>query len=119
MYEIEIKSLLGSKDAADKLVAKMKDDASFQSIGAHKQLNHYFIKGDLHKVKEKLNLPIDDLLNAKDFSVRTADRDGKVLFIIKATVDDTSSSNGTAASWPRAAMTSRPLGIIRPCFLPA
>jgi predicted adenylyl cyclase CyaB len=34
--------------------------------------------------------------SAKDFSVRTRWADGKVIFVVKATVDDTSSSNGTA-----------------------
>jgi len=36
------------------------------------------------------------LLNAKKHSIRTRDADGKVLFVVKATQDDTSSENGTA-----------------------
>jgi predicted adenylyl cyclase CyaB len=105
-YEIEIKSLLGDQKNALDLVAKMKEtDPGFISRGKHKQLNHYFIKGDLQKLRQKLesHLPddkakqFDEIASrAKDFSVRTRWADGLVLFVIKATVDDTTSSNGTA-----------------------
>lgn len=95
-YEVEIKSLLGNKDKADQLLEKLKSDPSFKTVGSHKQLNHYFIEGDLKKLKNKLNLPIDNILDAGDFSVRTRWADGKVLLVIKASVDDTTSSNGTA-----------------------
>src|SRR3989344_305250 len=105
-YEIEIKSLIGDRGRADELVAKMQDsDPNFISLGKHKQLNHYFIKGDIKALKSKLaaHLPadkqsqIDKLIRqTKDCSVRTRWADGKVIFVIKATVDDTTSSNGTA-----------------------
>ncbi|MDP3993476.1 MAG: hypothetical protein U1C57_01715 [Candidatus Doudnabacteria bacterium] len=105
-YEIEIKSLIGDREKADQLISKMKTaDPSFVARGTHKQLNHYFIKGDLAKLQKKLEsyLPKDkkkefgDLASsAKDYSVRTRWADGKVIFVIKATVDDTTSSNGTA-----------------------
>lgn len=94
-YEIEIKSLLGNKENADQLIQKMQADPSFKSLGSHKQLNHYFIGGDLKSLRQKLpNLNIPD--HAKDFSVRTRQADNKILLVIKATVDDTTSSNGTA-----------------------
>jgi predicted adenylyl cyclase CyaB len=105
-YEIEIKSLLGEARNAVDLVAKMKEsDPGFLSRGKHKQLNHYFIGGDLEQLRTKLEplLPndkqkqFDELTKkAKDYSVRTRWADGMVLFVIKATVDDTTSSNGTA-----------------------
>ncbi|HEX9504313.1 MAG TPA: CYTH domain-containing protein [Patescibacteria group bacterium] len=105
-YEIEIKSLIGDVRHAVDLVAKMKEtDPNLTFRGKHKQLNHYFIKGDLSLLRQKLEpyLPkeqqkqFDDLTaKAKDFSVRTRWADGLVLFVIKATVDDTTSSNGTA-----------------------
>lgn len=105
-YEIEIKTLLGDQRNAIDLIAKMKEtDPDFVSRGKHKQLNHYFVKGDLKALREKLDphLPKDQrkqfdelTAKAKDFSVRTRWADGLVLFVIKATVDDTSSSNGTA-----------------------
>ena len=94
-YEIEIKSLLGNKAGADQLIAKMRSDPTFKPLGAHKQLNHYFVGGDLKTLKDNLpDLKIPE--HAKDFSVRTRGADGKVLLVIKATVDDTTSSNGTA-----------------------
>jgi len=105
-YEIEIKSLIGGKSEAEALVTKMKQlDSGLVSVGTHKQLNHYFTGGDLNSLRPKLSqhLPqdkqeqFDAIANsAKDFSVRTRWADGKVIFVVKATVDDTSSSNGTA-----------------------
>lgn len=104
-YEIEIKTLLGDKQTADDLVAKMKQaDPSFVSLGSHKQLNHYFT-GDVSAIRECIALKLQPdkreqfehlLKTGKDFSVRTRWADGKVIFVIKATVDDTTSSNGTA-----------------------
>ena len=96
-FEIEIKSLLGIKDNADKLIKRLQLDPSFQSLGSHMQLNHYFINGDLHKLSDKLSLSLDSSFGkAKDVSLRTRLAEDKVLLVIKATVDDTTSSNGTA-----------------------
>jgi adenylate cyclase class IV len=105
-YEIEIKSLLGNKDAADNLKQKMKAvDSEFIEHGSHKQLNHYFVDGNLKDLAEKLDshlsddkkvLLVDIAEKAKDFSARTRWADGKVLIVVKASVDDTTSSNGTA-----------------------
>jgi adenylate cyclase class IV len=105
-YEIEIKSLLGARENADKLIAGMQEkDPAFVAHGAHKQLNHYFVGGNLQDLYTKLEsyIPEDkrELLSdiaqkAKDFSVRVRWADGTVLIVVKASVDDTSSSNGTA-----------------------
>src|SRR3989338_4468376 len=96
-FEIEIKSLLGIKDNADKLIKRLQLDPSFQSLGSHMKLNHYCINGDLHKLSDKLSLSLDSSFGkAKDVSLRTRLADDKVLLVIKATVDDTTSSNGTA-----------------------
>ncbi len=106
-YEVEIKSLLGEKDNADKLLEKMKEDPSFKSHGEHKQLNHYFTDGDLNRLYEKIaekDILSGDKLEAfkkisdeaKDCSVRTRLADKDVILVIKASVDDTTSSNGTA-----------------------
>ena len=120
-YEIEIKSLLGDKANAEKLQAKLSAaDPNLKIIGSHKQLNHYFtpIGGNLNRLydnvaeiieadkKERLKALAE---RAKDFSVRTRWADGKaaphtgdaetgtgVILVIKASVDDTTSSNGTA-----------------------
>ena len=103
-YEIEIKSLLGNKENADKLregIAKI--DPESRLIAKSKQLNHYFIGGDLEKLyesvssffskgqTEKLRKMIEE---GKNFSVRTRKLDNKILLVIKASIDDTTSSNG-------------------------
>lgn len=94
-YEIEIKSLIGDKSKAGQLVEKMKQaDPAFAALGSHKQLNHYFVKGDLNCLREKLKLQLPHDL--KNFSVRTRQADSKVILVIKTTVDDTTSANGTA-----------------------
>ena len=105
-YEIEIKSLLGSKDKAEALVANMKQsDPSLQVLSTHKQLNHYFVGDSLERLvialqpyldKEKQKQLDHILEHVKDFSVRTREADSKVLFVLKASIDDTTSSNGTA-----------------------
>ena len=109
-YEIEIKSLLGSKEKADALINKMKrNDKDLIEYESHKQLNHYFVPKaeanleDLYKNTEHLienetekNKFKNVIDKAKKFSVRTANRDGKVMLVVKASIDDTTSENGTA-----------------------
>jgi predicted adenylyl cyclase CyaB len=105
-YEIEIKSLLGSKEKADVLVKKMKkNDPGLQILGSHKQLNHYFEKGDLEKLKkaliDKVELAKKKLFEkicaeAQNYSLRTREADGKVLLVIKASIGDDTSANGVA-----------------------
>ncbi len=105
-YEVEIKSLLGSPESAENVRVAMKAlDGSVSLLSRNKQLNHYFIGGDLTKLSAAAasHLPSDagarleDIASrAKDTSVRTRDKDGTVLLVVKASVDDTSSSNGIA-----------------------
>lgn len=105
-YEIEIKSLLGTKAKADDLVRQMKSqDPNIKILGSHKQLNHYFVGGSLQAlydlVKNLLGPPAREKLKdlaekARDFSVRTREADGKIILVVKASVDDTTSENGTA-----------------------
>ena len=105
-YEIEITSLLGSKEKADELVNKMRQqDPNLKILGSYKQLNHYFVGGNLKSLFDKVQSFLDDeskkrlkdlSVRAKDFSVRTREADGKVILVVKATVDDTTSNNGTA-----------------------
>jgi len=105
-YEIEIKSLLGSREAAEILVEKMRaSGVNFLEFGSHKQLNHYFTTGNtalLHSNTVKY-LPEGQKIqfksicdNATEFSLRTRQADKDVMLVIKASVDDTTSSNGTA-----------------------
>lgn len=106
-FEIEIKSLLGGKEKADELVAKMRaKDPQLVQHETHKQLNHYFVGGNLEDLYENTKPLIKDadqlkkfediITKAKTFSVRTRQADGKVILVIKASIDDTTSSNGTA-----------------------
>ncbi len=105
-FEIEIKTLLGSKENADALISRMKQhDPQLKEFGEHKQLNHYFAGGDLKslfpKIKTHLTteqaLELEQLIEqTKDFSMRSRWADDKVIFVLKASVDDTTASNGTA-----------------------
>ncbi|MEK7509701.1 MAG: CYTH domain-containing protein [Patescibacteria group bacterium] len=116
-YEVEIKSLLGSSERADEVREKMqKLDPSVTLHSKNKQLNHYFTGGTLQKLatvmrshlSDDANTRLDDLAKrAKEFSVRTRDKDpdrssasdgagGTVLLVVKASVDDTTSANGIA-----------------------
>ncbi len=105
-YEIEIKSLLGPQDAADTLVKKMKAaDPTIKVSDSYKQLNHYFEGGDIRKLYEAAlpKLMESDAAKfkkiaeeGKKISVRTREMNGTVILVLKASVDDTTSSNGTA-----------------------
>ena len=105
-YEVEIKSLLGSKERADALRARMQEvDPQMKLVSQSKQLNHYFIKGDIQVLAQvvrrhltrKAQKKLDNIADtAKEFSVRTRDKDGTVYLVAKASVDDTTSENGIA-----------------------
>lgn len=102
-YEVEIKCLLGDKENRDALMAKMRAvDATTNLVSKNKQLNHYFEGGDVGKLvasvhnlfdasaQEKLSRMV---AKGKNFSVRTREKDGEVLLVLKASVDEGSSSN--------------------------
>lgn len=104
LYEIEIKSLLGSSERASDLREKI---ASKGGVLKHKnnQLNHYFILNDPDKFKEKLisHIPAEDrnkfekiLEEGSNFSVRTRDTDGQVILVIKASIGTDTSANGVS-----------------------
>jgi predicted adenylyl cyclase CyaB len=105
-YEIEIKSLLGSSENAAALRARMAEvDPAHTLVGTGKQLNHYFDQGPMDALhdrvsphiapddRDRLRRIIDD---GTSFSVRTRQTDDEVLFVIKASIDDTTSENGIA-----------------------
>lgn len=108
LYEIEVKSLLGSKDSADELLSKLKRKYPVLKLSTKgKQLNHYFImKGDVDLVKElQMLIPkskIDELnmvlKEGKKISIRTKktinEDNEKVAIVIKASVGDDTSDNG-------------------------
>jgi len=103
-FEIEIKSLLGSEENANELKKKLKElDSNLELKSQNKQLNHYFVDGDTEVLYRKMveYLPSDDhenfkkiLTEGKDFSIRTRQLDDTVIFVVKASIDDTTSSNG-------------------------
>lgn len=103
-FEIEIKSLLGSKENADALKERffvLFPQAKLMS--KNNQLNHYFEGGDIVKFREKFaeRIPADHkevfeniLRVGKNHSVRTRQLDKTVILVIKASIDDMTSSNG-------------------------
>jgi predicted adenylyl cyclase CyaB len=105
-YEVEVKSLLGSEARADELRLAMKKlDPSCEILSKNKQLNHYFEGSTLKKLSEAVSahlsgfadVKLDDMIErAKEFSVRTRDKNGTVYLVVKASVGDDSSANGIA-----------------------
>lgn len=103
-FEIEIKSLLGEKEKADQLRNKLFSlpvPARLIQTGA--QLNHYFLVGDwnilLPRIEKYLKSASFEELRkvvkqGSKHSVRTREVNGRVFFVVKASVDETSSSNG-------------------------
>jgi predicted adenylyl cyclase CyaB len=106
-FEVEIKTLLGDKEKAEELKAKLYQlDPNTRLVEHNVQLNHYFEGGDLvalaesvaHRcLSEEKCIKFDDVAKkATKFSVRTRQKDTGVYLIVKASIDDTTSENGTA-----------------------
>ena len=102
-YEVEIKSLLQTEENAEKLRRKLAEQG-IKLSNKYSQLNHYFLSdGDFAKLEEKL-APLFDggkkeklkkiLEEGEDHSLRTREMNREVFFVMKASVDDTTSSNG-------------------------
>lgn len=98
-FEVEVKTLLGSKEGAQAFVAKLKElDAKTKQTGGSNQLNHYFDEGgDAAKLPDALRKFLSDtdltafkeiLEQSKSFALRTRDADGKLLLVIKAAKGD-------------------------------
>jgi adenylate cyclase class IV len=106
LVEVEIKSLLGDEEKAKELKQKMLAlDPSCRLIDSNSQLNHYFTGGDSALFQknflELISLEERDrflriLSEGKNLSIRTRKADENVLFVIKASIDDATSFNGTA-----------------------
>lgn len=108
-FEVEIKALLGGPERADEIRRAMKlADRSYALHSKNKQLNHYFEPSpsaarSLEELRQVVGphltlgarVRLSDLTKkAKTFSARTRDKDGEVLLVVKASVDDTTSANG-------------------------
>lgn len=100
--EIEIKSLLGSADAADKLRAALLARGAVLTETS-RQLNHYFTGDAVATLAERAAafLTTDDAASltgiverARKASVRTRLLNDISLLIVKASLDDTTSANG-------------------------
>lgn len=105
-YEVEVKSLLGSAEKAETLrTALKKIDPACELQSKNKQRNHYFEAGTLEKLAEVVSphlsaladVKLNEMLGqAKEFSVRTRDKDGTVYLVVKASVGQDTSANGVA-----------------------
>lgn len=103
-FEIEIKSLLGSKSEADVVQEKMQRlDPAMTLLATNSQLNHYFEGGDVQQLfvatkhfftAEILQKFETIIAKGKKFSVRTRQRDTDVLLVLKVSIDDSTSENG-------------------------
>jgi predicted adenylyl cyclase CyaB len=103
-YEIEVKSLLGGREEAERLKGLMSAKwPGLKMKTSYKQLNHYFIPGDfsalLAKIgnnfsEEEKNKYEDAVRQGKSFSVRSREYEGSVILVIKASLDANTSANG-------------------------
>lgn len=106
MYEVEIKSLLGSKESADTFRNKLLKSVDNHAVekGKHSQRNHYFVatENNLESMREKVAPHISEnkkelfeevLKLGQKHSVRSREADGVVLLVVKASVDEGTSSN--------------------------
>lgn len=102
-YEIEIKSLLGDKKAADAFVETLATaDPTATIVSRQKQLNHYFKSGKLDNLivaarpylaKEQLEHIRDIAKRANSINVRTRQRNDEVLLIVKGSLDHASAAH--------------------------
>lgn len=104
LFEIEIKSLLGSKERTREVKNKLHVlDPKTSLISKHKQLNHYFSEGNPAKLYEPLSARLEEkgrqelksiIENGSNFSIRTRLMDTeRLLFVIKASLDEGTSHN--------------------------
>ena len=107
-YEIEIKSLLGSKERQQELHARLEAlDPNFHLLEKSKRLNHYFVGGDLGELFRRLQNRVDAAkiesfrkittdFEEKNCSIRSKWVNGKVSFVIKAAIGEGNSVHGEA-----------------------
>ena len=104
VFEIEIKSLLGEERKANELRKKLQIvDPKTVQVSKHKQLNHYFIDGDIDKLHKLISSKLSSkkkqdqlkkiVTDGSDFSIRTRLADDTVLFVVKASLDEGTSHN--------------------------
>lgn len=92
-HEVEVKVLLIHKDKAKELLDELKKrDSKIKLISKKNQLNHYFRVGDFGKLRKALSPylnksqkeELNSLLGKEgNYSIRTRDQDGTVIFVVK------------------------------------
>lgn len=105
-YEIEIKSLLGEEDRANRLIDRLHElDQKTSLKEESSQLNHYFEGGDVCDLYENVHALFDSgekkrlkeiVDEGHNFSVRTREINGEVRLVLKASIGDDSSENGVS-----------------------
>ncbi|MGB4076389.1 MAG: CYTH domain-containing protein [Minisyncoccia bacterium] len=105
-YEVEVKSLLGSEEAARAFRVRLTECSPETTLrSSHSQLNHYFEGGDIALLAEALSSTVSTETAAKlariaaegrNLSVRTRKADEAVKIVVKASVGDDTSENGVA-----------------------
>ncbi len=105
-YEIEIKVLLGEEEKKDQFMQKVRESFPWMHhMYSESQKNHYFEWGNLKHLLGIFREYISDeqatslhklTQEAKSFSVRTRGTPTQTIIVVKATVNDETSSNGTA-----------------------
>ncbi len=106
-YEVEVKSLLGSPEKAGEIREAMRRaDPSCVVRATNKQLNHYFENGSLTRLADAAAAYLSPSARtklaefaerAREYSVRSRDKDGTVLLVVKASIGDPA-INGTSAN---------------------
>jgi len=103
-YEVEIKTLLGSKENTDNFIENLRNSVeNLEEKWTNSQLNHYFMWGDFPSLATSLKWKISDeklesftniiSLNGKH-SFRTRFVDENSILVVKLSIDDTTSANG-------------------------
>lgn len=105
-YEIEIKVLLGTQESKEKFMKAVEVNfPAFTHSYTETQRNHYFEWGNLLHLlgifRENISHEEANSLHklskeAKSFSVRTRGTKDETILVVKATMNDETSSNGTA-----------------------
>lgn len=105
-FEIEIKSLLGEKEQAKRLVRNMGLlDPDTKLIDESSQLNHYFVGDDIQELYENVKSFFNEevckklkkiLKEGSSFSIRTREINEDVRLVLKASIGDDTSANGVS-----------------------
>lgn len=101
-YEIEIKSLLGSKERQEKLKEDLQRlDPNLQLLERTKRLNHYFVGGSLQKLFETFKDSIEQN-KLENFQKVTSEFEEKNCSIRSKSVDPSTGSTGSPQAGLRA-----------------